>query len=232
MHHSIELFDIHVKLGDTHVLSGVSVEAKPCEFVSLVGANGTGKTTLLKVANGLIRPFKGMVKMLGHELWPAANGNGNGNGVRKEVGFVPQRSVSNHFPMRVDEAVLMGRYGKIGLMRKPSQQDWDRTREALEIVGMTGFANKLIHELSGGEQQKVALARALAQEPSILLLDEPTTYLDADSQAEIMETIYAMHQQRGLTTLLVTHDPHWVEQYSNKVYLLKDGKSDLVKQKA
>jgi ABC-type Mn2+/Zn2+ transport system ATPase subunit len=228
MHHSIDLVDIHVTLGDVHVLSGVSVEAKPYEFVSLVGANGTGKTTLLKVANGMIRPFKGMVKMLGHELWPA----GNANGVRKEVGFVPQRSVSNRFPMRVDEAVLMGRYGKIGLMHKPSRQDWDRTREALEIVGMTPFADKLIHELSGGEQQKVALARALAQEPSILLLDEPTTYLDADSQSEIMETIYAMHQQRGLTTLLVTHDPHWVEQYSDKVYLLKDGKSHLIRQKA
>jgi ABC-type Mn2+/Zn2+ transport system ATPase subunit len=227
MHHSIELFDIHVKLGDVLVLSGVSVEAKPYEFVSLVGSNGTGKTTLLKVANGMIRPFKGMVKMLGHELWPA----GNGNGVRKEVGFVPQRSVSNRFPMRVDEAVLMGRYGKIGLMRKPSPLDWDKTREAMEIVGMTGFADKLIHELSGGEQQKVALARALAQEPSILLLDEPTTYLDADSQSEIMETIHTIHQQRGLTTLLVTHDPHWVEQYSNKVYLLKDGKSHLIRQK-
>ncbi|HUJ89225.1 MAG TPA: ATP-binding cassette domain-containing protein [Syntrophorhabdales bacterium] len=229
MHHSIELVDIHVRLGDVQVLSGVSVEAKPYEFVSLVGGNGTGKTTLLKVANGMLRPFKGMVKMLGHELWQAANGN---NGVRKEVGFVPQRSASQHFPIRVDEAVLMGRYGKIGLMRRPSPQDWDRTHEALEIVGMTGFAGKLIHELSGGEQQKVALARALAQEPSILLLDEPTTYLDADSQSEIMETIYRMHQQRGLTTLLVTHDPHWVEQYSNKVYLLKDGKSQLIRQKA
>jgi ABC-type Mn2+/Zn2+ transport system ATPase subunit len=230
MHHSIELFDIHVKLGETSVLSGVSVEAKPYEFVSLVGSNGTGKTTLLKVANGMIRPFRGIVKMLGHELWPS--GNGNGNGARKEIGFVPQRSVSRRFPIRVDEAVLMGRYGKIGLMHKPSQIDMDRTREALEIVGMTRFAGKLIHELSGGEQQKVALARALAQEPSILLLDEPTTYLDADSQSEIMATIHTMHQQRGLTTLLVTHDPHWIEQYSDKVYLLKDGRSQLIRQKA
>ncbi|HVN24009.1 MAG TPA: ABC transporter ATP-binding protein [Syntrophorhabdales bacterium] len=227
MHHSIELYDIHVKLGDAWVLSGVSVEAKPDEFVALVGANGTGKTTLLKVANGMLRPSKGMVKMLGRELWHAANGN---NGVRKEVGFVPQRSASRHFPMRVDEAVLMGRYGKIGLLRKPSRDDRDIAQEALEVVGMQRFAAKLIHELSGGEQQKVALARALAQEPSILLLDEPTTYLDADSQSDIMETIYRLHRQRGLTTLLVTHDSYWVEQYSNKVYLLKDGKSQLIRQ--
>jgi ABC-type cobalamin/Fe3+-siderophores transport system ATPase subunit len=226
MHHSVELYDVHVKLGDLLVLAGVSVEAKPYEFVSLVGANGAGKTTLLKVVNGTLRPCKGTVKVLGHEL----SHTGNGNSLRKEVGFVPQRSVSNHFPIRVDEAVLMGRYGKIGLMRKPTKPDRDKAYEALETVGMRRFAGKLIHELSGGEQQKVALARALAQEPSILLLDEPTTYLDADSQSEIMATIYAMHQQRGLTTLLVTHDPYWVDQYSNKVYFLKDGKSHLIGQ--
>jgi ABC-type cobalamin/Fe3+-siderophores transport system ATPase subunit len=228
MHHSIELTDIHVKLGNTYVLTGVSVEAQPCEFVSLVGANGAGKTTLLRVVNGTLQPCKGMVKVLGRVL----SESGNGNALRKEVGFVPQRSVTNLFPIRVDEAVLMGRYGRIGLMRKPSRSDRDKAYEALESVGMTRFAGKLMHELSGGEQQKIALARALAQEPSILLLDEPTTYLDADSQAEIMATLYAMHQQRGLTTLLVTHDPYWVEQYSNKVYFLKDGKSHLISERA
>ncbi len=228
MHHSIEIMDIYVTLGNTPVLAGLDLEAKPYEFVSLVGANGTGKTTVLKVVNGTLRPYKGRVKVLGHELSAAANGNS----LRKEVGLVPQRSVSNHFPIRVDEAVLMGRYGKIGLMHKPSQADWDKANEALETVGMARFARKLIHELSGGEQQKVALARALAQEPSVLLLDEPTTYLDTDSQTEIMETIYAMHQQRGLTTLLVTHDPHLVQQYSSKVYLLQDGRSRLIRQEA
>lgn len=228
MHHSVELYDVHVKLGDLLVLAGVSVEAKPYEFVSLTGPNGAGKTTLLKVANGMIRPFKGTVKVLGHEI----SHTGNGNALRKEVGFVPQRSISNRFPIRVDEAVLMGRYGKIGLMRAPTQEDRDRAREALEIVGMARLARKLMHELSGGEQQKVALARALAQEPAVLLLDEPTTYLDSDSQSEIMETIHTIHRQRGLTTLLVTHDPYWVDQYSNKVYFLKDGKSHLISERA
>ncbi len=227
MHHSIELYDIHVELGASPVLSGATVEAEPDEFVALIGSNGAGKTTLLKVANGMLRPSSGVVKMLGHQLW---QGKGT-NGLRKDVGFVPQRSMSRKFPVRVDEAVLMGRYGKIGLLRKPSKEDREKAYEALEAVGITRFASKLVHELSGGEQQKVALARALAQEPSILLLDEPTTYLDADSQSEIMATIFRIHQQRGLTTLLVTHDAQWVEQYSNKVYLLKDGKSHLIQQK-
>jgi ABC-type cobalamin/Fe3+-siderophores transport system ATPase subunit len=90
------------------------------------------------------------------------------------------------------------------------------------------LAQKLIFELSGGEQQKVALARALAQEPSILLLDEPTTYLDSSSGADIMETIHAIHHERALTTLMISHDSHWVEHYSDKIYLLKEGKSYMI----
>jgi ABC-type dipeptide/oligopeptide/nickel transport system ATPase subunit len=113
--------------------------------------------------------------------------------------------------------------------QKPS--DWEKAYEAMEAVGIRKFAKELVHELSGGEQQKVALARALAQDPLILLLDEPTTYLDSESRSEIMETIHMINHQRGLTTLLVSHDPHLVEQYSNKTYLLESGKSHLIRSK-
>ncbi len=98
-----------------------------------------------------------------------------------------------------------------------------RQLDAMKLTGILPFARKLVSELSGGEQQKVALARALAQEASILLLDEPTTFLDGPSRAEIMETIHAMHHERELTTLMVSHEPEWVEQYADKIYLLKDG---------
>jgi ABC-type cobalamin/Fe3+-siderophores transport system ATPase subunit len=101
----------------------------------------------------------------------------------------------------------------------------------MEAVGIKPFSEKLVSELSGGEQQKVSLARALAQEPLILLLDEPTTYLDSVSRSEIMEIIHSIHHQRGLTTLLVSHDPNLVEQYSDKTYLLEGGKSRLVRSK-
>ena len=224
MHHSIEIIDVHVQLGNVAVLIGVTVEAKPYEFVSLIGANGAGKTTLLRVTNGTLRPQKGMVKVLGCDFSQSRHCNH----LRRDIGFVPQRTISNRFPIRVEEAVLMGRYAKIGLMRRPKKPDWEKAYEALKIVGMMRFAKKLVYELSGGEQQKVSLARALAQEPAILLLDEPTTYLDSSSQSEIMETIHTIHHQRGLTTFLVSHDASWVEQYSDKVYLLKDGRSHLV----
>jgi ABC-type cobalamin/Fe3+-siderophores transport system ATPase subunit len=125
----------------------------------------------------------------------------------------------------------MGRYGKIGLLRKPKPSDWEKAHEAMEAVGIIKFSEKLVGELSGGEQQKVALARALAQDPLILLLDEPTTYLDSASRSEIMEILHSVHHQKGLTTLLVSHDPYLVEQYSDKTYLLENGKSRLIRGK-
>jgi ABC-type cobalamin/Fe3+-siderophores transport system ATPase subunit len=221
MHHSIELIDVHVRYGSHLVLNGVSLRASPCEFIAVIGANGTGKTTLLKTANGTLRPFEGTVRVLGHDLSDTATANG----ARREIGLVPQGAVSHRFPLSVKEAVLMGRYGKIGLMRRPSQLDRDKAQDAMEATGLSRFSEKLVYELSGGQQQKVALARALAQEPQILLLDEPTTYLDQDSSVEIMETLHTIHRRRGLTTLLVSHATQIVERYSDRVYLLKDGKS-------
>jgi ABC-type cobalamin/Fe3+-siderophores transport system ATPase subunit len=225
MHHSIELKDVYVRLGHVSVLEGVDIEAKPYEFISVVGANGAGKTTLLKVVNGTLRPFKGQVSVLGHDLFRFKNLDF----LRRDIGLVPQKSNSNRFPILVEEAVLIGRYGKIGFMQRPKEVDWNKAYEAMKIAGISQFSKKLVHKLSGGERQKVALARALAQEPSILLLDEPTTYLDSKSQSEIMETIHTIHHQRGLTTLLVSHDSRLVEQYSDKIYLLKEGKGYLIK---
>jgi ABC-type cobalamin/Fe3+-siderophores transport system ATPase subunit len=225
MDYSIELAELHVRLGNASILQGVNMEAKPYEFISIVGANGAGKTTLLKVINGTLKPSKGKVCVLGHDL----SQYGDLNFLRRDIGLVPQKSNFSRIPIRVEEVVLMGRYGKIGLMRKPKESDWNKAYEAIEAVGIDRFAKKIIYELSGGEQQKVALARALAQDPLILLLDEPTTYLDSISHSEIMETIHTIHRQRGLTTLLVSHDARLVEHFSNRIYLLKDGKSHFIR---
>lgn len=223
----ISLDGIYFQFDGHLVLQGVTLEVKSGEFVSIVGENGAGKTTLLKVVNGILKPFKGHVLVLGHDLSECKKLSQ----LRKEIGVVPQRAISHRFPIRVEEAVLMGRYGKIGLMRKPKKVDWDKAYEALHLTGMTQFAKRLVYELSGGEQQKVALARALAQEPSVLLLDEPTTYLDNESRPEIMETIRSVHQGKKLTTLLVSHDSHWVNHLSDKIYEMKDGRTTLIQGK-
>lgn len=227
MHHSIELIGVHVRIGNYEVLRGVNVEAKPWEFISIVGANGAGKTTLLKVVDGIIKPFMGRVSVLDQDL----NLCKGLSALRRDIAVVSQKPNSIRFPIRVEEAVMMGRYGKVGLLRKPKPSDWEKVNEAMDAVGIRQFAKKLVNELSGGEQQKVALTRALAQDPLILLLDEPTTYLDSTSRSEIMEILHSVHRKKGLTTLLVSHDTHLVEQYSDKIYLLEDGKSRLIRSK-
>ncbi len=227
MHHSIELINVHVRIGNVEILREVNVEARPWEFISIVGANGAGKTTLLKVVNGIFKPFMGRVSVLSQDLSLCHSLNT----LRKDIAVVPQKPNSIRFPIRVEEAVMIGRYGKVGLLRNPKASDWEKAYEAMEAVGIRKFSEKLVDELSGGEQQKVALARALAQDPLILLLDEPTTYLDSASRAEIMEIIHSVHRKKGLTTLLVSHDHHLVEQYSDKTYLLEGGKSHLIRSK-
>jgi iron complex transport system ATP-binding protein len=224
MHHSVKLVDIHVFLGRAPILRGVNIEAAPCELVAIVGPNGTGKTTLLKVANGTIKPDRGSVVLFGEDL----TGCRNTDNVRRKIAVVPQKSALRQFPLRVEEAVLMGRYGRIGIMRRPRDEDRAVATEAMRITGILPFAKKLVGELSGGERQKVSLARALAQEPEILLLDEPTTYLDATSSKEIMEKIHELHHERQFTTLMVSHEPEWVRIYADKIYTLKEGRSYLL----
>ncbi len=221
MHHSVKLLDIHVSFGGVPILQGVTIEAAPCEFVAIVGPNGTGKTTLLKIANRTIKPDRGRVVIFGENLTSSRNSNA----VRRKIAVVPQKSEYRHFPLRVEEAVLMGRYGRIGIMQRPQEKDHDVTVEAMRITGILHLAKKLVTELSGGERQKVSLARALAQEPEILLLDEPTTYLDAVSGEEIMEKIHDLHHERQFTTLMVSHEPDLVSLYADKVYSLREGRS-------
>ena len=224
MHHSVKLIDIHVFLEGAPILRGVNIEAAPCELVAIVGPNGAGKTTLLKVANGTIKPERGSVVLFGEDLTDRRNTDN----VRRKIAVVPQKSALRQFPLRVEEAVLMGRYGKIGIMRRPQDKDRAVATEAMRITGILPFAKKLVGELSGGERQKVSLARALAQEPEILLLDEPTTYLDAASSKEIMEKIHELHHERQFTTLMVSHEPEWVQTYADKIYTLKEGRSYLL----
>ena len=123
--------DVHVQLSGHPILRGVNLEAQSGEFVSIVGENGAGKTTLIKVVDGIIKPFKGQISLFGNDLSQYKHLNA----LRKTIGVVPQRSISHRFPIRVEEAVLMGRYGKIGLMRRPKKTDWDKAHEALRGHG-------------------------------------------------------------------------------------------------
>ncbi len=200
-------------------LRGVSLAVSRGEFVAVIGPNGAGKTTLLTVINGLARLSEGRVRVLGHEV----NGQARQE-LRKRVGYLAQVEVVDpRMPVSVREVVMIGRYGLLGLFRRPGRSDWSRVDEALEMVGMTDLSRRPIGHLSGGEQQRVAIARCLAQEPDIFLLDEPTASLDWKAQAELLELVKRIHNERRLTTLFVTHDLDALPQTCDRVVFMKDG---------
>ena len=200
-------------------LRGVSFRVKAGEFVGIVGPNGAGKTTLLTIVNGLGHLLHGRVWVLGHQLT-----RGNGHFLRKRVGYVAQvQNIDPRMPMNVREVVMIGRYGLLGLLRRPGKHDWKIVDDVLELVGMTHLAQRPIGHLSGGEQQRVAIARCLAQEPELFLLDEPTASLDWKAKTDIMELVKLIHDLRHLTTLFVTHDLSSLPFACDRVVLMKDG---------
>jgi len=215
----IDIKNAVVSYREDVALRGVSLRVKDGEFVGVIGPNGAGKTTLLTVVNGLGRLLSGRVKVLGHQLAP-----GNGHSLRKKVGYVAQaQNIDPRMPMNVREVVMIGRYGLLGLLRRPKKHDWEVVDDMLALVGMSHLALRPIGHLSGGEQQRVAIARCLAQEPEIFLLDEPTASLDWKAQADILELVRKIHEARNLTTLFVTHDLSCLPVACDRIVLMKDG---------
>ncbi|MFC1871222.1 metal ABC transporter ATP-binding protein [Chloroflexota bacterium] len=215
----IDIENAVVSYREDIALRGVSFRVESGEFVGVVGPNGAGKTTLLTIVNGLGKLLQGRVSVLGHTLTA-----GNGHSLRKKVGYVPQaENIDPRMPMNVREVVMIGRFGLLGLFRRPGGHDWKVVDEVLELVGMTHLARRPIGHLSGGEQQRVAIARCLAQEPDLFLLDEPTASLDWRAKTDILELVRLVHDSRRLTTLFVTHDLASLPVACDRVVLMKDG---------
>jgi ABC-type Mn2+/Zn2+ transport system ATPase subunit len=200
-------------------LRGVSLRVNPGEFLGIIGPNGAGKTTLLTIINGLGKLVQGQVNVLGQPVYP-----GNGHALRKKVGYVAQlQNIDSRMPLTVREVVMIGRYGRLGWFRRPGKEDWRVVDETLEMVGLNLLANRPIGHLSGGEQQRTAIARCLAQEPDLFLLDEPTASLDWRAKTDIVELVKFIHDLRKLTTLFVTHDLSALPLACDRVLLMKDG---------
>jgi len=215
----IQIENVVVSYHESVALRGVSLTVCQNEFVAVFGPNGSGKTTLLTTINGLARIMQGNIQVLGQPL-----NRQNRHELRKKVGYVAQiENIDRRTPVSVREAVVMGRYGVLGLFRRPGKEDWLLVDEALEMVGMRHLAQRPIGHLSGGERQRVAIARCLAQEPLIFLLDEPTAALDWKAQTEILELVKRVHNERKLTTLFVSHDLDSLPHTCNRVVLMKDG---------
>ncbi len=201
---------------DRVALSEVTLGVQPGEFIGVIGPNGSGKTTFLKAILGLISPVSGSVRVFDCACDRLRCEH------RARIGYLPQKDlVDPHFPITVAEAVMMGRYSTIGLFRYPGSADRAIVAESLAAVDLLPEARTPLGELSGGQQQRVMIARALAQRPQILLLDEPTTGVDAPTQHAIMELITRLHRDRHLTILFVTHDINLISRVVNRLVLLK-----------
>jgi zinc transport system ATP-binding protein len=197
---AVNLTGVWVNFNGATILEDANLEIEAGRYVGILGPNGAGKSTLLKVILGLIRPTRGQVRVFGE---PPAKLRHQGN----MVGYLPQRPLSNpRFPVSVLDVVLMGRYGRIGLLHRPSPHDREMARLRLADLGIAHLAHRLIGDLSGGEQQRVFIARALSMEPRLLVLDEPTVSLDACVQDDIFEMVNSLKEKLDLTVLVVSHD--------------------------
>jgi len=207
---ALEVHDLTVAYHKRAVLYGIDIAVPEGNLVGIVGPNGAGKSTLIKAIMGVIPKAGGWVEVFGESI--------DRNPTR--IGYVPQReSVDWDFPVNVMDVVLMGRYGKLGLFKRPSKLDKERASECLEQVGMLPFANRQIANLSGGQQQRVFLARALAQESDLYLMDEPFAGVDAATESAIVKLLQELREQ-GKTVLVVHHDLSTAKEYFDMLLLL------------
>ncbi len=205
----LEVSNLSVRYESGSALEGITFRLNAGERVAVVGPNGAGKSTLFKVIAGVISPTEGEVAVRGH-----------GPGGHICIAYLPQRSqVDWTFPVNVSDVVMMGRVGKLGLLRWPKRDDWEHVRQALKDVGLAEMADRQIGELSGGQQQRMFIARALAQEAELMLMDEPLSGLDVNSQEAIF-TILDELRGRGVTVMVATHDLEQAAGRFDRVMLL------------
>ncbi|MCZ7643691.1 MAG: metal ABC transporter ATP-binding protein [Planctomycetota bacterium] len=196
------------------VLDNVRFRVREGEFLGLIGPNGGGKTTLLKLVLGLLRPQRGTVRVLGHD--PAALGR-----ERRRVGYVPQDTgIRWRFPATVRDVALMGTYGALGLFRNPGPAEEAAAVRALKDVGLAGQEERPAWKLSGGQQQRLAIARALIADPKIVLLDEPTSGLDTGGQAQLFQLLERIKHERDLTVVMVSHDVTALAHHTQQIACL------------
>jgi len=207
---AVEVHDLTIAYHRRPVLWDVDVSIPSGRLVAIVGPNGAGKSTLLKAVLGLVPMASGYVRIFDRELKDA----------RSLVAYVPQReSVDWDFPVNALDVVTMGRYGRLGWLRRPGREDRDAAMAALEKVGMGAFASRQISQLSGGQQQRVFIARALVQEAPLSMMDEPFAGVDAATEQAIVELLRSLRDQ-GRTVVAVHHDLQTVPDYFDHVVML------------
>lgn len=211
----IEMENVSFRYEDQEVLSHINFTINEGDFMGLVGPNGGGKTTLIKLLLGMEKADHGSIRLYGKKIHTFKD--------KSRLGYVSQKanSFNKGFPATVEEVVSMGLTSKIGYFRRPSLRDKKRVKEAIDKVGMSSFLSKNIGELSGGQQQRIFIARALVSDPDLLILDEPTVGIDSRNVELFLNVLTALNKQ-GVTLLLITHDIGVITQYATKIACLNE----------
>jgi len=203
--------------GEDYILKGITLKIRQSEIVAVSGPNGCGKSSFVRGICNLLPHQKGEIKIQGREF----NDLGR-NGFARLVSVVPQQ-VGYEFQFTVEELVKMGRIPHVPRFKSYTKKDLDIINGVIKMVGLESLRDRRINTLSGGEKQRVTIAQALAQEPQLLILDEPTTFLDLNHQVEIMELLQELSEKNNLTVLLTSHDINLAAMFCSRLLIMKDG---------
>ena len=207
--------DVSLSIGETNIIDHINVNCEKGEILTIVGPNGCGKSTLLKVISRIYKPSSGKVSLLGKEIHSYDTKE-----LAKIMAGLPQKKTAAG-DMTVEQLVQYGRYPHTKFGNRLTQLDYQKVEEALEDTGIKHLKKRLMSTLSGGESQMAWIAMCVAQDPKIILLDEPTTYLDISYQLEVLELVRKLNREHGLTIVMVLHDINQAIRYSDKIYMMK-----------
>ncbi len=211
---AVEIKNLTVRLNGREVLNNLFLSLDEGRFLGVVGPNGGGKTTLLKAILGLIKPSSGDIRVFGKSPEEVLKSG-------RMFGYLPQVSkVAQDFPIRVIDIVMMGRYGRIGMLRWPKEEDRRKALEYLTVMGIEDLKYVPFSELSGGQQQRTSIARALAGEPKILMLDEPNTGIDVIGQGDFYHLLKGLQKRFNITILMASHDIGTIPAYVDEIACL------------
>jgi zinc transport system ATP-binding protein len=204
--------------GRIPVLRELSLRVAPGEFLAVIGPNGSGKSTMIKLALGLLRPTHGTVRLFGTRLRDFDDWG--------RIGYVPQRaSAQAAVPVSVEEVVRTGLAGRLGLLGRPRPEQRARIEELLDLLGLGAIRRQSVTRLSGGQQQRTLIARALVTSPALLILDEPTTGVDADARGVLRESLEHLVRSEGVSIIYISHDPEGFAGLADRVVELRAGRA-------
>ncbi len=207
--HAVEFEGVSFSYGDTLVLDNITFSVEKGDLLGMIGPNGAGKTTLFSCMLGLLGNYRGTIRIFGYDIRGS-----NGRKIYQKIGYIPQRkNIDSNFPATIEEIVSLG----ITVKSKNDKNDKNRIASALNTVGLLGFKERRIGELSGGQQQRVLIAKAIVNEPELLILDEPETGIDLETQNRFYALLKKLNQEQNITIIWSSHDLDAVNKLASRV---------------